>query len=368
MYLRLFVLILIIAALFGGIFGLRWQQMQRQQAAGPAGPPSAVVASVQVTEQDWQPRLHAVGSLVANQGIYITNEIAGTVREIQFESGQTVDRGAPLIQLDDSVDRAELQGLFARRDLARIKLDRFSRLIRDRSASQSELDEVKAELDGAQAAVKSKEALLDKKRLTAPFAGRLGIRLVDPGEFLPTGSQIALLNDLDPIFADYALAERHLPRLTLGSTIEVKVAAYADRVFAGTISAINPGVDASTRTIRIRATLDNSEQLLRPGMFAEIDTLLPSRGDLPTLPRTAISLAPYGDSVFLIQQAEADGPLKVERRQVTTGQTRDGRVEIIAGLKTGDRVVSVGQNKLFNGQTVLIDNSIAPPEAGPMTP
>lgn len=365
MALRLLILILLIGALFGGIFSLKWQQMQ-QQAAGPSGPPPAVVATVQVMEQNWQPRLNAVGSLVASQGIYVTNEVAGLVREILFESGQTINQGGQLIQLDDNVDRADLQGLFAQRNLAQIKLDRFARLIRDRSASQSEFDEAKAELDGAQASVKSKEALLDKKRITAPFTGRLGIRLVDLGEFLPTGTRIALLNNLDPIFVDYALAERHLPKLEINRTILVKVAAYPDQTFSGTISAINPGVDAATRTIRIRATLDNAEQLLRPGMFAEVETLLPSRKDLLTLPRTAISYAPYGDTVFLVQ--DNDGALQVQRRQVTTGQASDGYIEIVQGLESGDQVVSVGQNKLFNGQTVMIDNSIAPPESGPMDP
>ena len=366
MALRLFLLILLIGALFGGIFGLKWQQMQQQQAAGPSGPPPAVVATVQVTKQDWQPRLHAVGSLVASQGIYITNEVAGTIREIHFESGQTVNQGDKLIQLDDSVDRADLQGLFAQSNLAQIKLDRFARLIRDRSASQSELDEAKAELDSARASVKSKEALLDKKRITAPFSGRLGIRLVDLGEFLPTGTRIALLNNLDPIFVDYALPERHLPRLEIGKSILVKVSAYPDQTFSGSISAINPGVDTATRTIRIRATLDNTEQLLRPGMFAEVDTLLPSRTGLLTLPRTAISFAPYGDTVFLIQ--DKDGAQQVQRQQVTTGQASEGRVEILEGLESGDQVVAVGQNKLFNGQTAIIDNSITPPEGGPMTP
>lgn len=365
MALRLLILILLIGALFGGLFSLKWQQMQ-QQAAGSSGPPPAVVATVQVMEQNWQPRLNAVGSLVASQGIYVTNEVAGSVREILFESGQTINQGDQLIQLDDSVDRADLQGLFAQRNLAQIKLDRFARLIRDRSASQSEFDEAKAELDGAQASVKSKEALLDKKRITAPFTGRLGIRLVDLGEFLPTGTRIALLNNLDPIFVDYALPERHLPKLEINRTILVKVAAYPDQTFSGTISAINPGVDAATRTIRIRATLDNAEQLLRPGMFAEVETLLPSRQDLLTLPRTAISYAPYGDTVFLVQ--DNDGALQVQRRQVSTGQASDGYIEIVQGLESGDQVVSVGQNKLFNGQTVMIDNSIALPEGGPMDP
>lgn len=365
MLLRLFLILLFLGSILGGIFGWKQHQMQQQAAMG-GPPPPPVVAAAEVRQEDWQPRLTAVGSLVAAQGIFVTNEVAGQVRAIHFESGQSVDKGDLLVQLDDSVDQADLRGLIAQRDLAKIKVNRFSKLLKDRSASQSDYDEASAELDSATAAVAAKEALIDKKRITAPFAGQLGIRILDLGEYLAPGSRIVPLDALAPIFADYSLPERHLPQIAVGKKVLVQVAAYPGREFDGTVTAINPGIDEKTRSFKIRAILPNPERLLRPGMFAEVSTLLPTREGLLTLPRTAISFAPYGDTVFLI--GEQDGQTQVERRQVTTGQAREGRVEIVDGLAPGDRVVMVGQVKLRNGQPIKIDNSVVPPDDGPLKP
>jgi membrane fusion protein (multidrug efflux system) len=365
MLLRLFLVILFLGSILGGIFG--WKQYQMQQEAAMGGPPPPPVVPVaEVGKEDWQPRLAAVGSLVAIQGIFVTNEVAGQVREIHFESGQTVAKGDLLVQLDDSVDQADLAGLIAQRDLAQIKVRRFGKLLKDRSAAQSDYDEASAQLDSAKAAVAAKEALIAKKRITAPFAGQLGIRLLDLGEYLAPGSRIVPLEALQPIFADYSLPERDLPRVAVGEQVRVKVAAYPDREFEGTISAINPGVDEKTRSVRVRAVLQNRDRLLHPGMFAEVSTLLPAREGLLTLPRTAISFAPYGDTVFLIK--EQDGQTLVERRQVTTGQVRGGQVEVLDGLGLGDRVVMGGQNKLRNGEPVIVDNSVIPPQDGPLGP
>jgi len=365
MFLRLFLLLLFLGLLLGGIFFLKQQQMQQQASMGGPPPPPAV-AVAEVRQESWQPSLHAVGSLVANQGIFVTNEVAGQVREVLFESGQEAKRGDLLIQLDDSVDQADLRGLLAQRDLARIKLNRFGKLLKDRTASQSDYDEAKAQLDSAEASVAAKQALIAKKRIAAPFDGILGIRLVDVGEYLPPGSNIVPLNALDPIFADYSLPERRLPEIAVGKRVVVTVAAYPERSFAGSIAAINPGIDKKTRSVKVRAVLENGERLLRPGMFAEVSTLLPTRKGLLTVPRTAIGFAPYGDTVFLVQ--EQDGKTMVERRQVATGQAREGRVEIREGLAAGDRVVMAGQVKLHNEQPIKIDNSVLPPTDGPLQP
>jgi membrane fusion protein (multidrug efflux system) len=365
MLVRLIVVLVFLGLLLGGIFYLKQQQMQQQAAMG-GPPPPPVVAAAQVQLEDWRPRLQAVGSLVATQGIFVTNEVSGQVSEIHFESGGAVARGDLLVQLDDSVDQADLRGLLAQRDLAQIKLGRFGKLLKDRSASQSDYDEAKAELDSAEAAVASKQALIAKKRITAPFDGILGIRIVDVGEFLPPGSQIVPLDALEPIYADYSLPERHLPQIAVGEEVLVRVSAHSQRAFQGTIAAINPGVEERTRSVKVRAVLENTERLLRPGMFAEVATLLPVRQGLLTVPRTAISFAPYGDTVFvLLEQGEG---ITVERRQVTTGESRGGRVEIREGLAAGDRVVIAGQVKLRNGQAVTIDNSVVPPAGGPLGP
>lgn len=362
---RLLFVLLFLAVVLGTVFGLKYRQMQQQATMGGA-PPPPVIAAAEVRPETWRPTLSAVGSLVANQGIFVTNEVAGKVREISFESGQRVSEGELLIQLDDSVDQADLAGLIAQRNLAEIKLERLRTLLKDRSASQSEFDTAKAELDVAEAAVASKQALIAKKRITAPFDGILGIRIVDLGEYLPPGSRIVPLEALDPIFVDYTLPERHLPEIDVGKPVSVRVAAWPDRSFGGEISAINPGVDERTRAIKVRARLDNPERLLRPGMFAEVATLLAERERVLTLPRTAITFAPYGDSVLAIQ--EQDGATIVQRRPVATGQVREGRVEIVSGLGAGDRVVIAGQTKLRNGQPVQIDNSVVPPADGPLGP
>jgi membrane fusion protein (multidrug efflux system) len=365
MFLRLVLVLLFLGVVLGGIYWLKVRQQEEQAAmAGP--PPPPVVAAAEVRVEDWQPRLQAVGSLVAVQGIFVTNEVSGQVREIRFESGQRVAKGDMLVQLDDSVDRADLEGLTAQRNLAEIKLGRFAKLLKDRSASQSDYDEAKAELAIAEAAMAAKQALIAKKRITAPFDGELGIRLVNLGEYLAPGSRIVPLDALDPIYVDYALPERHLPALAVGTPVVVKVAAYPERELGGTISAINPGVEERTRTVKVRATLSNAEGLLRPGMFAEVATLLPARDRLLTVPRTAVSFAPYGDTVFLAQ--ERDGQTLVQRRQVTTGEVQSGQIEIVEGLSAGDRVVIAGQVKLRNEQPVRIDNSVVPPPDGPLGP
>lgn len=365
MILRLFLVLLFLGAVLGGIFG--WKQFQqRQQAAMQGPPPPPVVASARVEGETWGPRLTAVGSLVAIQGIDVANEVPGLVREIRFESGHEVEAGEVLVQIDDAVDQADLLGLLAQRDLAQIKLKRLQTLLKDRSTSQSDYDEAKAQLDGAEAAVAAKRATIAKKRIVAPFAGRLGIRKADLGDYLPAGSPIVALNTLDPVYADYALPERELTKLTVGQPVLVAVAAYPGREFKGRISAIDSGVDVKTRNVRVRAELPNPDQALRPGMFAEVATLLPVREGVLTLPRTAIDFAPYGSSVFLIE--DKDGQPQVQRRPVTTGAAQGGRVEIAGGLAAGDRVVVAGQVKLRNGQAIKIDDSVLPAATAPMGP
>lgn len=356
---RLLLMLLLVGLAFGGIFAWKMRQAGQQAAMMSRPPPPAAVAVTEVREETWQPKLAAVGSLEAAQGIFVTNEVPGKVSRILFESGQKVRAGEVILQLDDSVDQADLKGLVAERNLAEIKLQRLGRLLRDRSVSQSDYDESKAQLDSAEARVAAKQALIDKKRIAAPFAGLLGIRKVDLGEYLPPGSQIVPLDALEPIYVDYSLPERHLNELRVGQAIRVKVAAYGDQAFEGRISALNPGIEQLTRSVRIRATLPNPEHRLRPGMFAEVETLLAVQQKVLTLPRAAITYAPYGESVFSIQ--EKDGKVTVERRPVTTGAVQGGRVAV-EGLQAGDRVVVAGQVKLRNGQEVRIDNSTVPQE------
>ncbi|MEJ2509378.1 MAG: efflux RND transporter periplasmic adaptor subunit [Gammaproteobacteria bacterium] len=273
-----------------------------------------------------------------------------------FDSGPTVSKGEVLLQLDDTVDRAALQGLVAERKLAELEFKRQSRLLKQHSTSQSAYDTARASLDKAKAAVATQRARLSHMSVRAPFSGDLGIRRVDLGEFLKAGSPIVSLQALDPIYVDFSLPERYLAKLSKDQKVLVTVQAHPGKTFEGAVSAISSEVQKATRNVQVRATLANKEHELRPGMFAEVRVALPVRQGVLTVPRTAITYNPYGDSVFVIENK--NGQQIVQSRQVETGQARDGRVEITKGLKEGDEVVSAGQVKLRNGQPVKIDNSV----------
>ncbi|HOP17067.1 MAG: efflux RND transporter periplasmic adaptor subunit [Chromatiaceae bacterium] len=360
MVMRLILVALVLAGLFGGIFGWKQHTAQQMAAAQAAGLPPPVIAATTVRRESWQPYIQVVGSLVAIAGIEVTSEVSGQVSAIHVSSGEPVDQGDLLVELDDKTDQAQLKGLLAERALARLKYERLAALIRDKSVSKSDYDEARVMLDAADAAVTAQQALVEKKRIRAPFDGRLGIRRIDVGEYLTPGAAIVPLEKLDPIFADFSLPERELARIKVAQTVEIKVQAYPEARFSGQIRAIDPGVNIGSRSFRVRAELENPGQQLRPGMFADVRVLLPQQQDVVTVPDTAISYAPYGDSVFVIE--DKDGQSVVTRRQIETGPTRDGRVSVSSGLEVGEKVVSAGHNKLRNGQAVAIDSRPAPAE------
>lgn len=362
MLIRLILVALVLAAVFGGIFG--WKQYAAQQAAAQAAPPPPpVIAAARAEREQWQPYLQVVGSLSAVAGIEVTSEVAGQISAIHFSSGERVERGKLLLELDDRTDQAQLQGLQAERTLAQLKFERVAKLIKDRSVSKSDYDEARATLDNADAQVAAQQALIEKKRIRAPFDGRLGIRRVDLGEYLTPGAAIVPLEKLDPIYADFTLPERELARVDPGQVVEIRVQAYRDETFSGRISAIDPGVNVGSRSFRVRAELENPTQRLRPGMFADVRIKLPQEDGVTTIPDTAVSYAPYGDAVFLIE--DKDGQKVVSRRQIETGRTQAGRVAVVSGLKEGELVVSAGHNKLRNGQAVVIDSKPAPAQRAP---
>jgi membrane fusion protein (multidrug efflux system) len=353
---RMVLVMLALGLVFGAMFGWKSYQAQKMAALASLPPPPATVAAADVQTEAWQPYLAAVGSLVATQGILVTTEVAGKVSEIRFESGQPVEAGTMLLQIDDSVDQAELAGIVAERRLAELQYTRRKELLGNKTISQSDVDEARLRLENATAQLAAKQAIIAKKRITAPFSGWLGIRQVDQGEYIQPGVAIVPLESLDPIYVDFSLPERHLDQLSVGQLVEIAVQAFPGESFTGRISAMNPGIDPGTRSQRLRATLENPRDRLHPGMFAEVRTLLPQRPAVLTLPQTAITYNPYGDSVFVIQQD--DSGTRVQRRQVETGGVRNGRVEIVQGLQAGERVVIAGQVKLRNDQPVNVDNSI----------
>ena len=363
MLVRITLVILLLAGVFGGIFGWKLHTAQQMAAAQAGGPPPAVIAAAAAQHETWQPFLQVVGSLSSVAGIDVNSEVGGQVSAIHFKSGGQVKQGELLLELDDRTDEAALQGLLAERTLARLKFDRVAKLVKDKSVSKSDYDEARAMLDSAEAQVAAQQALIGKKRIRAPFDGWLGIRRVDLGEYLTPGAPIVPLEQLDPIFCDFTLPERELARVRSDQKVEVRVQAYPAQVFSGRITAIDPGVNVGDRSFRVRAELGNPEQTLRPGMFADVRVELPQEDPVVTVPDTAISYAPYGDSVFVIEQQ--DGKQVVSRRQIETGATRDGRVAVLSGLKEGEQVVSAGHNKLRNGQAVVIDSKPAPAQRTP---
>ncbi|KAA6184175.1 efflux RND transporter periplasmic adaptor subunit [Thiohalocapsa marina] len=364
---RLLLVLLFLAALLAGLGYLKFQQIQGQIALFSQPAPPKTVLATRVETSTWQPRLHSVGDVQGAQGVLVNNQVAGQVQNILFESGDLVQAGQPLVQLDTEVDAADLAGLMASLELAETQLKRNQKLLRDRAVSQDDFDEISAQVSQAKAQVQAKRALIEKKTIRAPFDGQLGIRRVDLGQFLPAGSAIVELEALDPVYVDFALPERHLARLHTGQTVRITVTAYPGQMFEGQIQAINPTLDRNTRNVRVRALLQNPERQLRPGMFAQVETLLPARDQVLTLPREAITFNTYGDSVFVIQQKDTDTEpqLQVQRRQIRTGEVHADRIEILDGLEAGERVVAVGHVKLRNGDQVRIAEDDKPADQAP---
>ncbi len=357
---RLLIVILALGILFGGIFGWKaYQGYQARQLMAAAKPPAVTVSSSVVEEDRWQVKVASVGSLRAIQGVAVSAEVPGSIAQISFESGHRAEAGELLVQLDATAEEAELRSLQAQLDLARLDYDRARGLVQSTAVSQAQLDRAKSVMDSLVAQADEQRATIAKKTIRAPFAGELGIRQVSIGQYVSAGTEMVTLQQLNPIYADFTLPERYLQQLEVGQTVEIEAAAFPGEIFTGKITAISPKVEEHTRNVPVQATFDNAPARLRPGMFARVFVLVGGMDRVLTLPRTAISFYPYGDSVFVIEGQGEE--LVVSRRQVTTGRFRDGRVEIVAGLEAGDKVVSAGQLKLRTGQRVRIDNSIVLP-------
>ncbi|MEE4103387.1 efflux RND transporter periplasmic adaptor subunit [Pseudomonas viridiflava] len=361
MLIMLGVVMLVVLALAGYKAFSIYRQIQ--QFSAPKPPVS--VAVVNAVELPWQSRLPAIGTLKAVQGVDLSLEIAGTVKALLFESGQKVRVGQPLLQLDSDVERALLGTAEADLGLAQVEHGRGSRLVGDQAISRGDFDKLAAQLKKASATVAQLKASLAKKQILAPFSGTIGIRQVDVGDYLASGTVIATLQDLSSLYVDFHVPEQALPKLSVGQRVQVSVSAYPGQSFDATISAINPRVDESTRNVLIRATQPNPDGRLLPGMFVDLQVILPSAPSQVVVPESAITYSLYGNSVYVVvaRQTEAGKPesnprdepqLTVERRFVKTGEHREGNVVILEGLKAGDQVVSGGQLKLDHGAHVAI--------------
>src|SRR5216110_1304142 len=343
-------------------FGIKALQIGKMMSTPMVMPPTTV-SSVTVKEEDWAPTLSAVGSISAVQGAVVSSELGGVVSQIAFENGGTAKKGDLLVQLDASAEEALLRAAEAEAELARQDLERTRGLASQKVVSKAELDAAESKFRRLMAVVDEMRSNIRKKTIVAPFDGQLGIRQVNVGQMINAGQQVVSLQSLDPVFVDFALPQQHLQNLPAGLEARARTDGLSVREFVGKLTAINSTVDTATRNVMVQATLENPDHALRPGMFIKIEIVLPEKHKALVIPGSAISYAPYGDSVFVIEKQKDNKTGKesqVLRQQfVRVGEARGDFVSITTGLKAGETVVGTGVFKLRNGMAVAINNDLA---------
>lgn len=335
-------------------------------------PPPMVISADYAKLELWQPFVSSVGTLQAVNGVAVTTESPGIITAINFQSGQFVKQGQLLIRIDDSVERADLENNQAQLKLAQLNYNRQKDLVRQKAAPQSALDEAQANLIKAQAAVDRSQALINQKNIVAPFDGKLGIRLVNLGQFVSAGTQFVSLQSLNPLYANFSLPEQYLKSVYVNQPVVLQINAYPNQTFSGQITAINSTSTVTTHNIDIQATIPNDHGYLYPGLFTNIKVIFPTKQQVITVPQTSISSSLFGDSIFIIKEEGKDKNnkpvLKVNREYVVTGEQRGDRVAITQGIKAGNRVVTSGQLKLNDGTRVVIDANEKLPVNQNLTP
>jgi multidrug efflux system membrane fusion protein len=366
-----FLAMLVIAiVILGGFYGFeQFKQMMMGKYFASMVPPPTPVATTVATAQSMARYLDTIGTLMAVHQVTVTPEVAGRVSDIKFESGATVKANAPLVQIDDGTERADLASFQAQSRLAQVNLERARQLATRQFGSKQSVDEAQSSLDQSVAGIAKVQTQINYKLIRAPFDGVLGIRQINLGQYLDAGAAIVTLTDLDELYVDFSLPEQDLSSLKIGQQIEIKADAYPGRAFVAELETIDPQVDAQMRAIKLRATLTNPDHALQPGMYARVRVILPPEPNVVTLPETAVDYTVYGDSVFIVRDngKDKDGkPLyKVEQVFVTVGAHEGGKVSLLKGVAPGDRIVVGGQLKLHNGAAVTLssDTSLVEPPA-----
>ena len=362
---RMIIMLALTGLVLGAVFGFEAfrSSIIRKVMASLANPPQTVATTV-AASQEWQSQLEAVGSVRAVNGANLSAQVSGIVSALHFESGTDVKTGDLLLELMAADDIAHLNALKATADLARITYERDLNLVQTKAVSQQTVDTDLGNLKNAKALAAQQQALVDYKSIKAPFAGRLGLRQVDLGQYLAAGTTIVTLQQLDPIYVDFYVPQQALAQIKTGQAVTATIDTYPDRTFVGTVQAINSLVDTATRNVQIRAKMQNKGDLLLPGMFATVDIDVAAPQRYVTLPLTAIAYNSYGNIAYVIDDKGKDpnGQPQLSARQtfVTTGATRGDQVAVISGVKDGDTVVTAGQIKLHNGSPVKIDNTLQP--------
>ena len=357
------IMIVVVLVIVAIIAGVKFVQISALIAQSKAPLPASVVTAMHVPYAEWQPGVTAVGSIKAVRGVDVTTEVGGIVRSIGFKPGQQVADQALLVQLNADSDIAQLHSLEATADLAVIVLKRDKAQLAVNAVSQAQVDTDSADLKAKLAAAEQQRALVAKKSIRAPFAGRIGITAVNPGQYLNPGDKIATLQTFDPIYIDFTVPQTQLEQIAIGQKVAVTADGLADQTFSGRVSTIDTQFDPTTRNVTVEATVANPQQSLVPGMFARaiVDSGKPQR--YLTVAQSSVTYNPYGTTVFIATPSKNDKGEEVLTAQqsfIKTGPTRGDQVAILEGVKEGDLLITSGQMKLKNGSPVQIDNSAAP--------
>lgn len=354
--------LLVVIGILAGVKTLQIRKLLAQKDA--MAPPPEVVTTFTARQESWETALGAVGSLTAVQGIEVTTELPGKVIRIAFAPGSRVKAGDLLLEQDTATEQAQLRAAESAASLARLTLDRYRTLLEKDSIAKAVFDNADAQYRQAVAQADALKAIIARKTIRAPFSGRLGVRMVSLGQFLKEGTPVVSLQAMDPLYVNFLLPQQELARLRVGLTVRVSSDSAPGLALNGTLSAVNPDVDAATRNVRAQATVANPDEILRPGMFVNLSLVLPDREQVVVIPATAVSYAPYGDSVFLVEEKKDEkigaSGLVVRQQFVRLGARQGDLVAVTSGLAPGQTVVSTGVFKLRNGQAVVLDNRLAP--------
>lgn len=360
--------------LFGGIFIYKaFTAFMMHRFFKLAQNPVFTVSTMKAEYQIWKPKIQAVGSTRAMLGVNVTAQLGGMVQKIYFTPGAIINKGTILVQQNADPNIGQLHALQANMELARITYERDKRQYRAKGISKQQLDSDLQNWKGLQGQVEQQQATVDQLTIKAPFSGRLGVSKINPGQYLNPGDTVVTLQSLDPIYVDFYLPQNQLSTISVGQDINIKLDAYPDRHFTGTITTINPIVDKSTRNVEVEATLPNPDNLLLPGMFTNVEVNRDIEEKLLTLPKAAVTFNPYGDLVYKIvntdQKKDGKPVYKVKQKFVTVGMSRGDQVSIVRGLTEGDEVVTGGQLKIKNNSLVSINNAVQPSDSpDPKTP
>jgi membrane fusion protein (multidrug efflux system) len=363
---RMIVMLVLTAAFVGALGFVKFRQIQTAIAQGAAfQPPPEAVTTIVAAEETWPATLDAIGTVAALQGVTVSADLPGTVDRIAFESGRSVRQGEVLVELDTRQERAQLAAVEAERELARLNFERMRGLLNERVVSQAEYDRATAEQKQAEARVGEIRAAIERKTIRAPFAGILGIRQVNLGQYLAGGDAIVSLQSLNPIYANFGVPQQEAGQVRIGRTVRVTAgnSTGTDGAFSGRVTAIDSRVDEATRNVQVQATLANPDGTLRPGMFVQTQLTTGAGRSVVALPGSAISYAPYGDSVFVVTDLnDPNGrPYRGVRQEfVKLGSGRGDQVAVVTGVKPGDEIVTSGVFKLRNGAAVQVNNTIQP--------